>query len=624
MPIKCYGMRTARAKTINMRLTNLSDFIIKKHVLLQLNKINTRKNTMKKHANILFLILIATLLSTASMQGMENSDKYKHLADDNEKHTLNIQLSMVIQMGNLDHVKCFMEKQRIDPVAPPQMNHSTPLYRACRYGHLPIVEYLLEQGAHINEYYEKEGMTPFHVAIKAKHLDVVNFLESRGADIYLPVTNEEFAANFGDENIAKILNTLDKDHGCKTTYETLKHNELQDDIDLARTVNHRENGIEIINYCKNDLQDSNSRDDANKNAHLPAANIHAAVQVGNLNKVKEFVKRGVNPLSANNDPESPMTPLYRACYCGHLPIVEYLVEQGAHINEYYPFSGMTPFHVAIKAKHLNVVKFLALRGADIHTTNTESIVGLSNEDIGIFFTTLEENQPESDEQKHPKSDEEKNQPESKLFSHLIEAIKVGNFDGVLTLLKNEKVDINKQDDAGNTPLILATMKQDSKMVQLLLQYNADKSIRSRLGYTALEISSFNDNKDIAILLSIPEQEQSISENTKDLEEFNLSEDIEELEDLILFNTEEFTLSEDTEDLKDLTLLNKQDDAGNTILIRAIKNKDIKKVKHLLQLGSDITICNNDGHTAFDIAMENGDDEIATLLIDASENQDDFS
>ncbi len=226
------------------------------------------------------------------------------LATDNKNQSLSMQLSMVIQKGNLYQVKCFMEKQRIDPIAPPHIDHSTPLYRACRYGHLPIIEYLLEQGAHINEYYEKEGMTPFHVAIKTKNLNVVRFLASRGADIYLPVTNEESAANFGDENIALFLSTLEQRPLTSTT-------------------------------CENRIQ-------------------------------------------------------------------------------------------------------------------------------------ITQNQ---------------------------------NFEDLILLLKNKHININEQNASGNTLLILAAMKQDSKMMRLLLQHGADKNICNNDGYTALDIAFHNQDNDLADLLT---------------------------------------------------------------------------------------------------------------------------
>ena len=58
--------------------------------------------------------------------------------------------------------------------------------------------------------------------------------------------------------------------------------------------------------------------------------------------------------------------------------------------------------------------------------------------------------------------------------------------------------------------------------------------------------------------------------------------------------------------------------GNTLLIKAIMKKDTAMVKHLLNNGGDIELSNNIGQTALDIAMDHGNDDIATLLIDASE------
>ena len=61
----------------------------------------------------------------------------------------------------------------------------TPLYRACVYGHLQIVEMLLVAGTN-KETPNKHGCTPLHVACKAGHDRVVLMLLSAGANKETP------------------------------------------------------------------------------------------------------------------------------------------------------------------------------------------------------------------------------------------------------------------------------------------------------------------------------------------------------------------------------------------------------------------------------------------------------
>jgi len=60
----------------------------------------------------------------------------------------------------------------------------TPLHYAARYGHLSVVEYLVNQKADINA--QSSGYpsgTPLHYAAQNGHLSVVEYLVNQKADI---------------------------------------------------------------------------------------------------------------------------------------------------------------------------------------------------------------------------------------------------------------------------------------------------------------------------------------------------------------------------------------------------------------------------------------------------------
>ena len=65
-------------------------------------------------------------------------------------------------------------------------------------------------------------------------------------------------------------------------------------------------------------------------------------------------------------------------------------------------------------------------------------------------------------------------------------------------------------------------------------------------------------------------------------------------------------------------VDEKDKVGNTLLMRSLLNKNNKMARLLLDYGANPTICSSIDRTALDIAIENGDDEIAELLIQASD------
>ena len=60
----------------------------------------------------------------------------------------------------------------------------------------------------------------------------------------------------------------------------------------------------------------------------------------------------------------------------------------------------------------------------------------------------------------------------------------------------EGKDINAQDAQSRTPLYLATLADDPKFVQTVLNFNPDTEIHSKDGYTALHIAARHGNVEI--------------------------------------------------------------------------------------------------------------------------------
>jgi len=71
------------------------------------------------------------------------------------------------------------------------MKNSTPLHFSSRYGHLSVVEYIVNQKADMNAK-DKDNFTPLHRAAHFGHLNVVEYLVNQKADINAKSTNVEF------------------------------------------------------------------------------------------------------------------------------------------------------------------------------------------------------------------------------------------------------------------------------------------------------------------------------------------------------------------------------------------------------------------------------------------------
>ena len=73
-------------------------------------------------------------------------------------------------------------------------------------------------------------------------------------------------------------------------------------------------------------------------------------------------------------------------------------------------------------------------------------------------------------------------------------------DDVVEKILEKNIDVNIQDDVGNTALILASMEGHTKVVALLLNSDADKSIVNKHGNDALFYARQRNHRNIIKLL----------------------------------------------------------------------------------------------------------------------------
>ncbi|CAB0039044.1 unnamed protein product, partial [Trichogramma brassicae] len=180
--------------------------------------------------------------------------------------------------------------------------------------------------------------------------------------------------------------------------------------------------------------------------------VHHAARKENFCHIEEFFKI-YNRLDVNYTDEFGFTHFHAACMSGNEEIVKKFLELGWSPNYHGKNSADPPLHLAIKHEHKKVIELLLRSGADQNLANTQGSRPLHiicqmqgyNDLVDIFFK----------------------------INHEL----------------NNIVEVDAQDDLGNTPLHLALYYDNKKEVELLLRRGANPNLVNDNGLTPLHIIS---------------------------------------------------------------------------------------------------------------------------------------
>ena len=198
-------------------------------------------------------------------------------------------------------------------------------------------------------------------------------------------------------------------------------------------------------------------------------------------------------------------PLNEACATGNIELIELLIENGADVN---CNDGLTPLSITYNSKVDNwyeISQLLLQNGASLDYT-TEYSGGKSSvlQDIAQVRSgaALPGYKPESKEEV------------IKAFNYALENVNHNNVNWMRVLqhsISNDRIEIVKllleqeyctvnDTSVGMTALMFAARDSTPEMVKFLLDYGADKSIKSTDGKTAYDYAVQFNNKDIIALL----------------------------------------------------------------------------------------------------------------------------
>jgi len=113
-------------------------------------------------------------------------------------------ISKILDDGDIEKFRQIIEQN--PDLINAKVRGAPPLQWAALYGHMEIVEFLIEKGVDVNARFY---LTPLQCATAKGHKEVVEFLVKKGADVNAPSTTGEtplhYAALHGQKDIAEFL-----------------------------------------------------------------------------------------------------------------------------------------------------------------------------------------------------------------------------------------------------------------------------------------------------------------------------------------------------------------------------------------------------------------------------------
>ncbi|KAM9314830.1 uncharacterized protein ank2a [Pholidichthys leucotaenia] len=218
-----------------------------------------------------------------------------------------------------------------------------------------------------------------------------------------------------------------------------------------------------------------------------------AARAGNIDKVLEFLKNGVDIGTCN---QNGLNALHLAAKEGHKDLVEELLQRGAPVDSATK-KGNTALHIAALAGQKEVVKLLVARGADINSQSQNGFTPLymaaqeNHLEVVRYLLENDGNQSIATEDG---------------FTPLAIALQQGHNSVVSLLLEHDT-----KGKVRLPALHIAARKDDTKSAALLLQNDHNADVQSKMmvnrttengksGFTPLHIAAHYGNVNVSTLL----------------------------------------------------------------------------------------------------------------------------
>ncbi|XP_061883256.1 ankyrin-2-like isoform X6 [Entelurus aequoreus] len=207
-----------------------------------------------------------------------------------------------------------------------------------------------------------------------------------------------------------------------------------------------------------------------------------AARAGNIDKVLEFLKNGVDISTCN---QNGLNALHLAAKEGHQDLVEELLDRGAPVDSSTK-KGNTALHIASLAGQKEVVRLLVKRGGDVNSQSQNGFTPLymaaqeNHLEVVRYMLENEGNQSIATEDG---------------FTPLAIALQQGHNSVVSLLLEHDT-----KGKVRLPALHIAARKDDTKSAALLLQNDHNADVQSKSGFTPLHIAAHYGNVNVSTLL----------------------------------------------------------------------------------------------------------------------------
>lgn len=169
------------------------------------------------------------------------------------------------------------------------------------------------------------------------------------------------------------------------------------------------------------------------------------------------------------------TPLKLAVDGGHKEIVELLISKKANVEANK--GGLTPVMIAALKGYIEIAEVLVQHKADINRYGSVMVYGDVNVSVRTTALILATQNSHYDMISFLlEHGADVNSTDLYLNTALHHAVKQNNIE-IVRLLISKNPNLNQQNEKGYTPLIMAVIKRQLAMVELLVQAGSDVSVR---------------------------------------------------------------------------------------------------------------------------------------------------
>jgi len=506
----------------------------------------------------------------------------------------------------------------------------TALLEAADEGSLESMKYLLDAGADVNYYSTPHSPTAITMAASEGKLECLKLLLQHGANINgigesippLHMAAGEGKRGIVDYLISQNVNVNNKDATGRTalmyaaseakSYAVRKLVEAGADITIAdlNGTTARDYAIEEHAYAIRDYLGNEKKPD-----------IHQATLEGYIEKVKRMVESGTD---VNAQDQYGRTPLHITAEENHDIDMRVLIDLGADINA-RDKQGRTPLMYAAAEGKKGTAVLLVSNVADVNIQDDDGKRALEwsytggNSDLTKFLGLITENKTQADrsvkdgraENDVRKVEEEKKSINNELRQIEAEKRLMGNEKRREELEKREKKALQK-DRESREKMQKEIEKISDKTSQREQANRIERRIQNEVQEKANRIEK-RVQKDLQeqVEKEIDKKESvHLSKNGLHIRQFDIKKEATELMNV----ARNGSIKDCQRLLNNGANVNATDDTGqNALMVAAISNR-IDNAKFLIDKGADVNMSSTSGLTALHYAALEDHDQMAILLM----------